>query len=77
MLRLDLPTPDVQQGLKFRSLPRGRGVAVVVDKVLSPALSAAGVVPGQQLLGISDPIQQAKVRRGHCAAVSKMLRTES
>lgn len=58
ILRLELPTCDIQTCVKFDSFPIGGNRAIVVSQVAPGSESAAvGLRPGMQLLALSDPIQ--------------------
>lgn len=59
--RLELSTEQVQSGIEFSKVSCGRGTAVVIQSVQPGPLSEAGLVVGQRLVGISDPIQADQV----------------
>lgn len=60
---LELPTDDFQQAVTLTALKRKRGgTAIIVQEVeAGSASAAAGVRPGQQLLGLSDTLRSGEV----------------
>lgn len=64
-LALELPTADLQRSVQFTALrrPSPRGTAILVASVEpGSASAAAGVKPGLELLGLSDPVRVNEVR---------------
>lgn len=63
-LALELPTADLQRSVQFTALRRPRtGTAILVASVEpGSASAAAGVKPGLELLGLSDPVRVNEVR---------------
>ncbi|PRW57053.1 glutamate receptor-interacting [Chlorella sorokiniana] len=62
-LSLELPTDDFQKNVTLTALKRKRGgTAIIVQEVEAGSASeAAGVRPGQQLLGLSDTLRSGEV----------------
>ena len=60
---LELPTDDFQKAVTLTALKRKRGgTAIIVQEVeAGSASAAAGVRPGQQLLGLSDTLRSGEV----------------
>lgn len=60
---LELPTDDFQQNVTLTALKRKQGgTAIIVQEVaVDSASAAAGVRPGQQLLGLSDTLRSGEV----------------
>jgi hypothetical protein len=57
-LTLDVSTADVQRSLRFTSVPYQAGIAIVIASVLPDSeCYSAGLLAGQRLLKLSDPVR--------------------
>ncbi|GAX83782.1 hypothetical protein CEUSTIGMA_g11207.t1 [Chlamydomonas eustigma] len=61
-LMFDLKANELQRSLLLEVLPEGKGQALIIVGVLEGSQAdKAGIVPGQKILSISDPIRQGEM----------------
>ncbi|KAK9811321.1 hypothetical protein WJX72_001761 [[Myrmecia] bisecta] len=70
-----LPVNETKAALRFDSVPDGKQTAVIVTAVANDsAAQQAGIVPGQKLLAISDPIRYTEMMKLNDAPSIRFVR---